>query len=158
MTIVGAAHEIGSDVTSSGVSTIVQQLQDELVQLLQQRDMVVQRIGTVKKVVAGLAAMFGDGAVDDGLRELVGIGAGPRVSGLTSTCRRILMEASLPMSSHEVLQRINAENPSVLARHKDPLASLTTILNRLVSYGEAQRVLLADSRRGWQWAQEARKD
>jgi len=26
---------------------------------------------------------------------------------------------------------------TVLARHKDPLASVTTVLNRLVDYGEA---------------------
>ena len=28
----------------------------------------------------------------------------------------------------------------MLVRHKDPLASVTTVLNRLVEYGEAQAV------------------
>jgi hypothetical protein len=40
--------------------------------------------------------------------------------------------------------------PALLARHKDPMASVTTVLNRLVEYGEAQPVL-ANGRRAWQW-------
>ncbi|PYX47075.1 MAG: hypothetical protein DMG79_14785, partial [Acidobacteria bacterium] len=40
--------------------------------------------------------------------------------------------------------------PVLLARHKDPMASVTTVLNRLVEYGEAQAVLL-NGRRAWCW-------
>jgi hypothetical protein len=39
----------------------------------------------------------------------------------------------------------------MLARHKDPMASVTTVLNRLVAYGEAQAVSLDSGRRAWQW-------
>jgi len=36
-------------------------------------------------------------------------------------------------------------------RHKDPLASVTTVLNRLVDYGEARSVPRESGRRGWEW-------
>jgi hypothetical protein len=42
----------------------------------------------------------------------------------------------------------------MLARHKDPMASVTTVLNRLVDYGEAQPVVLSSGRRAWQWIAE----
>jgi hypothetical protein len=38
-----------------------------------------------------------------------------------------------------------------LLRHKDPLASVTTVLNRLVEYGEARTVLRDNGRRAWEW-------
>jgi len=39
----------------------------------------------------------------------------------------------------------------MLARHKDPMASVTTVLNRLVAYGEAKAVSIDKGRRAWQW-------
>jgi hypothetical protein len=41
--------------------------------------------------------------------------------------------------------------PPILARHKDPLASVTTVLNRLVEYGEARTLVRENGRRAWQW-------
>jgi hypothetical protein len=40
-------------------------------------------------------------------------------------------------------------------RHKDPLASVTTVLNRLVEYGEARAVVNEHGRRAWEWVAEA---
>jgi len=45
----------------------------------------------------------------------------------------------------------------LLARHKDPMASVTTVLNRLVDYGEAQAVV-ANGRRAWRWVADAPAD
>jgi hypothetical protein len=44
--------------------------------------------------------------------------------------------------------------PTVLARHKDPLASVTTVLNRLVDYGEARSLSNDRGRRVWEWISE----
>jgi hypothetical protein len=38
------------------------------------------------------------------------------------------------------------------------MASVTTVLNRLVEYGEAQPVLLSTGRRAWQWIADANTD
>jgi hypothetical protein len=44
--------------------------------------------------------------------------------------------------------------PAILARHKDPLASVTTVLNRLVDYGEARSLSNDRGRRVWEWVSE----
>jgi hypothetical protein len=65
------------------------------------------------------------------------------------------MNANGSLSSREVCDRILKEAPKVLQRHKDPTASVTTVLNRLVAYGEARAVTLDSGRRGWQWVSDS---
>ena len=61
------------------------------------------------------------------------------------------MEGGRPLSVREVCARMSERMPAILERHKDPLASLTTVLNRLVEYGEAESCLDDHSRRTWRW-------
>jgi len=61
------------------------------------------------------------------------------------------MEAEKPLGAREVCDQIQQRMPPILIRHKDPLASVTTVLNRLVEYGEARTVLRENGRRAWQW-------
>ena len=42
----------------------------------------------------------------------------------------------------------------ILVRHKDPMASVTTVLNRLVEYGEARSLTNDRGRRVWEWVSE----
>ena len=44
--------------------------------------------------------------------------------------------------------------PTLLAHHKDPLASVNTVLNRLATYGEARIVMNERGKRAWEWATE----
>jgi hypothetical protein len=55
------------------------------------------------------------------------------------------------LSARGVCDQIQEKMPLMLARHKDPMASVTTVLNRLVAYGEAKAVVLENGRRAWQW-------
>ena len=48
------------------------------------------------------------------------------------------MEVRRPLGAREVCVELERYAPAILARHKDPLASVTTVLNRLVDYGSAQ--------------------
>jgi hypothetical protein len=61
------------------------------------------------------------------------------------------MEADRPLGARDVCEHIRRRLPPVLLRHKDPLASVTTVLNRLVEYGEARTLLGENGRRAWQW-------
>ena len=54
------------------------------------------------------------------------------------------------MNSRDICEYFQQKMPSLLARHKDPMASVTTVLNRLVDYGEAEAVI-ANGRRAWRW-------
>jgi hypothetical protein len=133
------------------VQEVIRQAHDELRQLLQQRADVMKRIGTVKQTIAGLANLFGDGVLNEELLELVDRKSNGRQPGFTKACRMILMEAGQALSAREICEHFEQKMPTMLARHKDPMASVTTVLNRLVEYGEAQAVLSSSGRRAWRW-------
>jgi hypothetical protein len=133
------------------VEQVVRQAHEELRQLLQQRADVMKRIGTVKQTIAGLAHLFGDKILNDELLELVDRKTSGRQPGFTKACRMILMESNSALSARDVCEQIQSRMPPMLSRHKDPTASVTTVLNRLVDYGEAQAVLLNSGRRAWRW-------
>jgi len=136
------------------VQEVVRQAHEELRQLMRQRAEVMKRIGTVKQTIAGLANLFGDEVLSEELLELVDRKSNGRQPGFTKACRMVLMEAGRPVSAREVCERIKQRIPPVLLRHKDPLASVTTVLNRLVEYGEARAVVQDNGRRAWQWVAE----
>lgn len=136
------------------VQEVVRQAHEELRQLLQQRSEVMRRIGTVKQTIAGLANLFGDSVLSEELLELVDRKSNGRQPGFTKACRVILMEANRALSARDVCDQIQQRIPAMLERHKDPMASVTTVLNRLVDYGEAKPVTLENGRRAWQWIAE----
>jgi hypothetical protein len=140
------------------VQEVVRQAHDELRQLLQQRSEVMRRIGTVKQTIAGLANLFGDGVLSEELLELVDRKSNGRQPGFTKACRVVLMEANRALTARDVCDQIQARIPPMLERHKDPMASVTTVLNRLVDYGEAKPVVLDNGRRAWLWVADAKAD
>jgi hypothetical protein len=137
------------------VQEVIRQAHEELRILMQQRAEVMKRIGTVKQTIAGLANLFGDGVLNEELMELVDRKSSGRQPGFTKACRMILMEAGRPMSARDICEYFQQRMPLLLARHKDPMASVTTVLNRLVDYGEAQAVFSGQGRRAWLWVAEA---
>ncbi len=139
-----------SNTGNGHVEEVVRQAHEELRHLLQQRAEVMRRIGTIKQTIAGLANLFGDGVLSDELLELVDRKSSGRQPGFTKACRMVLMDSNRALSARDVCDRIQQKAPPMLARHKDPMASVTTVLNRLVAYGEARAVAL-ENRRAWQW-------
>ena len=139
------------------VQEVLRQAQDELHTLLRQRAELMKRIGTVKQTISGLANLFGDEILSDELLHLVDRKPSGRQPGFTHACRVLLMEAGRPLTVREVCARMGERMPAVLERHKDPLASLTTVLNRLVEYGEAQSAVDDHGRRSWAWIADERK-
>jgi hypothetical protein len=148
----------GARQLTSPVCEVVRDAHRELRSLMQQRVELMQRIGSVKKTIAGLAVIFGEKESNEKLYALIQASSGTRKPGFTMACRTILIEADHAMTAREVRDQIFQRFPDLLAGHKDPVASVTTILNRLVNYGEAQRNRLADNRRAWQWVTEVSRD
>src|SRR5690242_12858324 len=150
----GSNGTLNRDLSTSGtdphVQEVVRAAHEELRQLMRQRADVMKRIGTVKQTIVGLANLFGDAVLNDELMELVDRKSSGRQPGFTKACRMILMESGRAMNSRDICDYFQAKMPELLARHKDPMASVTTVLNRLVEYGEAEAVL-ANGRRAWRW-------
>jgi hypothetical protein len=147
-----------ANIGNGHVQEVVRQAHEELRQLLQQRAHVMRRIGTIKQTIAGLANLFGDDVLSDELLEMVDRKSSGRQPGFTKACRMVLMDANRALSSRDVCDRLNEKSPPMLARHKDPMASVTTVLNRLVAYGEARAVTLENNRRAWQWVADSEFD
>jgi len=138
----------------ASLQEVARQVADELRKSLQIRADVTRRIGTLKKTAAGLASTFGESILTEDLRETLEVSSPNRRKGLTDKCREILIQSDAPLTSRDVCERLFNEAPLVLANHKDPVASVTTVLNRLVEYGEVRRVPLSDDKRAWQWVTE----
>lgn len=139
------------------VQEVIRQAHEELRQLMQQRADIMKRIGTVKQTISGLANLFGDGVLNEELLELVDRRSSGRQPGFTKACRMILMESGRAMNSRDICDYFQLKMPELLARHKDPTASVTTVLNRLVEYGEAEAVL-SNGRRAWRWVADRPND
>jgi hypothetical protein len=134
---------------------VVRGAHEELLQLMTQRAGIMKRIGTLKQTIAGLANLFGDEVLGDDLLELIDRKPTGRQPGFTKACRRVLMDVKRPLGAREVCLELEKYAPAIMARHKDPLASVTTVLNRLVEYGEVRSLSNERGRRVWEWISES---
>lgn len=114
---------------------------------LQRRDL-VKRIDIVKGVIVGLSRVLGAELSADQLQDVLGRRAGRRNHGLTNACRRILTETREPLRARDVCDRVLQDYRDLLQHHKQPIASIVTVLNRLVRYGEA-RIVNLENQRTW---------
>jgi chorismate mutase len=147
-------HDVDVLANNVSVHQVVKAAHEELRQLLHQRAEIMKRIGTVKQTITGLADLFGEEALGEELLDLIDRKPNGRQPGFTKACRRVLMEVRRPMGAREVCAELERQAPAILARHKDPLASVTTVLNRLVDYGEARSLSNDRGRRVWEWVSE----
>lgn len=140
------------DRDNSYLQDVLRQVEQELRQLIEERAKVTRRICRLKQTIVGLAEIFGDGILDAALLDLLDRKSGSRRLGITPACRRILMESGRPMSARDVCDEIQRTVPALLAHHKDPMATINTILGRLVYYGEATGLPRDRGQRAWLWA------
>jgi hypothetical protein len=133
------------------VQVVIKTAEDELRQLIRDRAEIMKRIGTIKQTIFGLVKLFGPEVANIDLPEFFGSHTNGRQAGFTRACRIVLMEAAVPLAAREVCEQIQRRTPPMIHHHKDPLASVTTVLNRLVEYGEARSVVRDNGRRAWQW-------
>jgi hypothetical protein len=148
----------GSNGQSQAADLLVQEVfrsaERELHELLERRAELMKRIGTIKQTLAGLANIFGDCVLSDQLLTFLDRKSSSRQPGFTRACRVVLMEAKKPLGARLVCLALQQRFPEVLERHKDPIASVTTVLNRLADYTEARCSLDPSGRRVWEWIAE----
>jgi hypothetical protein len=145
-----SAEQASRTQTDMHVQEIVRSAEQELLDLLRQRAEIMRRIGTVKQTLTGLANMFGDSLLNDELLTLLDRKV-TRQSGFTRACRTVLMDARAPLGVRQICDELRRRFPGLLERHKEPVASVTTVLSRLVTYDEVSSYLGGDGRRVWEW-------
>jgi chorismate mutase len=154
----GIQYSIEPGGDSRHVQQVIRAAHNELAELLRQRAEIMKRIGTVKQTIIGLANIFGDDLLDDDLLNLVEHKGSGRQAGFTRACRLVLIEATHPLTARGVCAGLQEKFPGVLLNHKDPLASVTTVLKRLVDYGEARSLAPPGGKRVWEWIAERPKE
>ena len=154
--VMEAKTEVPPTRDSPDVEEVVKLAHEELQRLLQQRTEISKRIGSIKQTITGLCNLFGADALSDHLRELVNRKDGVRRPGITQVCRTVLREACGPMTTKEVSELIQQRLRPGSPCSKNVVASVNTILNRLVEYGEARILPNHNGARGWMWLSDAR--
>lgn len=140
------------------VQEVLRTAEHELSELLQQREALMKRIGTLKQLLSGMANLFGDTILNEELRHTLEGRVSARRPGFTRACRQILMDSRGPIQSWQCCEELRRRFPEVALRHKDLGASVTTVFHRLVSYGEARCFVNANGSRVWEWLSENRED
>jgi hypothetical protein len=138
----------------SPVEGVICEAEKQLRQLIKERTEVTKRIATVKNTVAGLVSLFGDGILNGEVSRAIDRKLGPRQPGLTRACRKILSNAKRPLSVRGICDEIQRSVPMLLAHHKDPRATVNTILSRLAGYGEASSLMNEPGQHEWVWIAE----
>jgi hypothetical protein len=127
----------------------------ELQVLMEQRADIVRRIRSVRTTIFGLADLFGKNSREEFLgADLARVPR--RTKGVTDACRLALKESEIPLTSHQVRDKLRFQGLEI-EQHKDPVATVTTILGRLVEYGEAATMIRADGKRTWMWMENAER-
>jgi len=132
-------------VRNQNLQMVVERALDQLRQLTLQRREIVQRIAIIKRTISGLALLYG-GELQPKPED--GATAKPR-PGITNACRILLNRADTPLSARELYAILQGEFPDLFRQPGNHYASLVTILNRLVKYGEAD-TFLRNGSRFWQ--------
>ena len=130
---------------------VIREAQHELNQLLRQRVTIMRRIGTVKQTLICLAVAFGDEVLTAEVLQVLGRGNTRKQPGFTRACRLILMEAGIPLEARQGMRELDRRFPKLVEHLKDPLASVTTVFNRLVASGEVRSFPNGKGRRVWEW-------
>ena len=137
-------------VRNQNLQMVVERALDQLRQLTLQRREIVQRIAIIKRTINGLVLLYG-GELQPKPED--GATVKPR-PGITNACRVLLNRADTPLSARELYAILQGEFPDLFRQPGNHYASLVTILNRLVKYGEAD-TFLRNGSRFWQRHQPA---
>ena len=134
---------------TTDVEQVIEYAQTEVRVLLQRRAEITRRLTVLRRTITDLARIFGHHGLSSEPSTLLKPPRRTRRTGLTEACRSILMKSPQPLTAHDVVERMRANHAALIYHHKDPMASVTTVLLRLESYGEAASEIGSSRRRLW---------
>lgn len=119
----------------------------ELASLLHQRQEIDHKIAHLQPLVShleGLCRGLGDRAAKEAATQV------ELTTGLTELARTTLEEAVFPLSASDLKIRMEAKGFD-FGKYASPLATLHTVLNRLVKSGKVKVVAQRGGRKSYQW-------
>ena len=140
--------------SSAHIQEVIRTAERELQQLHRQREETMKRIGTIKQTLVCLAKVFGEDVLTPDILRALGRNNTRKQPGFTRACRTVLMESGIPLEARQGYRELARRFPELIERHKDPLASVTTVFNRLVGYAEVRSFHNGKGRRVWEWVAE----
>ena len=121
-----------------GVQLSVRRITKELSALQKQLREVEDDIVAVRQALHGLSLILGEEHFSEELLRLIRPKRA-QIRGLSSVCRSLLLHAPHAYSVREVCDRINATDPLLLTHHRNPMASVMSVLRQLARRGEIIR-------------------
>jgi hypothetical protein len=98
---------IASAANRAEVEQVIKLAAGESQDLLTQRAALLRRLATLRRTIAGLAELFGDGIMSRDLQVLIKLPTQRiRQIGLTEACRAVLSESPQPLTARDVVARI----------------------------------------------------
>jgi hypothetical protein len=125
-------------------------IQGEMSSLQDQLKEIEREIVAVKSTLFGLSVIYGEDLLTPPLREQIRRKRGTAVRGLTAACRAALMSVARPCSVSAVCNLIRAIDPLLLVHHRNPRASVMTVLRNFAQRGQVTRGM-EEGRSVWQW-------
>lgn len=127
------------------IEDVIHVLEEEITSLRGQRANISTRIARMGQIVLRLKHLYGSEP------ESPSVGRVNR-PGITRACRLVLMEScGRPLTLREVFRAIQTKLAPEMLSHKDPRASVATILGRLVEYGEVEVTTDDKGKRAYSW-------
>jgi hypothetical protein len=125
----------------------LQTKKQELARLLRNRQEIDHKIAQLQPLIShleGLCRELGDRVAKEAAIKV------ELTTGLTELARTTLEEAALPLSTRELKTRMEAKGFD-FSKYASPLATLHTVVNRLVNSGKVKVVALKGGKKSYQW-------
>ena len=110
----------------------------ELSTLQKQLREVENDIVAVRQTLHGLSLILGEEYFTEGLLRLIRPKR-TKIRGLSRVCRSLLLHAPRAYSVREICNHIAATDPLLLIHHRNPMASVMSVLRHLARRGEIIR-------------------
>lgn len=147
LTFAGPPQSVLDELRPSG-----ERLNAEMSALQQELKAVEDEISAVKSTLFGLSVIYGEEVFPQHLLEAVRVKREAKAKGLTATCQAVLSRTTLPCTVSEVCDLIRQADPLLLVHHRNPRASVMTILRNFAKRGQVTRGT-ENGRSVWQWTE-----
>jgi hypothetical protein len=137
-------------IASGDLNVILGKMQKQLISLKERHSAIQKRIVVVRQIIDGLVSVFGQSSIGEGLPDVPNART-TKPSGyrLTRICSLVRAQSSRPLTVAELMMAMQQKHPDIFTHNRSPRASVTTVLNRLSTYGAVQGAINEKGAKIW---------